>query len=128
MAQLFSLDGMRLRISFLAVMLSCSGCLPVRWHDTPHVTGSVFDAATAQPIAGARLHYIELPKHEVYTGADGQFDFPSISHWSFFVLLPIDRIPPHSVLSVEASGYSTTNAPFLGWYDHTNKVFHMIHQ
>ena len=116
------------RIPLFALALICSGCLPMHWHDTPHLSGLVIDAATTQPIAGARLQYYKYPQHEVYTGADGRFDFPSLSHWGFIVLLPFDRLPPYSVLTVQASGYVATNKPYFAWPDHTNEVFHLSHQ
>jgi hypothetical protein len=108
--------------------MTCSGCIPFRWRDTPHVTGSVFDSTTSLPIVGARLDYADFPKYTVYTDSAGRFDFLAIHHWSFIVLLPIDRLPPHSVLCVEAAGYATTNATFFGWYNRTNKAFQMVRQ
>lgn len=100
----------------------------MHWQDTPHVVGMVADATTLQPIAGARLHYNAFPKHEAYTGADGQYDFPAISHWGVLVLLPVDRLPPHGVLTVEGAGYAPTNICLMGWFSDTNEVIYLRHK
>jgi hypothetical protein len=120
---------MILRISFLAIALTCSGCIPLQETGTPRLTGSVLDASTKHPIAGASLHYAEFPKHEVYTRADGHFDFPSISFWRPNVILVDSDGPPHSsVLTIEASEYFPTNVQTIAWPDHTNEVFYLNHQ
>ena len=119
---------MIIRTSLLAILLVCSGCIPVRWADTPHIAGVVLDGQNQQPIVGARLYYTNFPPHEVYTSTTGQFDFPRISHWGCIVLLPVDRIPPVANLSIEARGYASTNILLWAWPDRTNAVFYLSHE
>lgn len=117
------------RTTILAAMLLCSGCIPTRWQDTPHLAGSVVDAATTQPIVGAKLQYAHFPQRKAFTGVDGRYDFPGVSHWGVVVIiLPFDRFPPFSVLTVEAPGYISTNAAFCAIPNRTNVVFYLSHQ
>jgi hypothetical protein len=132
-AQLFSLGGktrtMIFRIALLAVLLMCSGCLPLQDDGTPHLAGSVLDAATKHPIVGAKLHYAEFPKHEVYTGVDGHFDFPSISYWWWNVIFVDSDGHTHcSVLTIQAQDYMPTNVQTVSWPPLTNELFYLNHQ
>jgi hypothetical protein len=120
---------MILRISFLAFALICSGCLPLQDAGTPHLAGSVLDASTKHPIAGARLHYAEFPKHEVYTGVDGHFDFPSISYWWWNVILVDSDGHTHSsVLTIQAQDYFVTNVQTISRPPRTNEFYYLNHQ
>jgi hypothetical protein len=120
---------MILRTSLLAVLLACSGCIPTLNQGTPHLAGSVADAATMRPIVGARLHYAKFPKHEVFTGVDGRYDFPGINYWDYMILWPIDsdRPPERPVLTIDAPQYISTNVE-VAWPDRTNSVFYLNHQ
>ena len=118
------------RIAPLAVLLICSGCIPTLNRGTPHLAGSVADAATTRPIGGARLHYARFPKHEVFAGVDGRFDFPCMNYWDFTILWPIDSDgpPESSVLTIDAPQYISTNVTVVAWPDRTNEVFYLNHQ
>src|SRR5262250_2613756 len=111
-----------------AAGLLCSGCLPTRFADTPHITGAVVDAGSRSPIVGARLHYAAFPQHEAYTGTRGEYDLPTVSHWGLLVLLPIDRAPRVAVLTVEATNYVSTNVEVCNRADYTNQTFYLVPQ
>jgi hypothetical protein len=120
---------MIIRVALLSILLMCSGCLPLQIKGTPHLAGSVIDADTKQPVAGARLHYAEFPKHEAYTGADGRYDFPRIDYWILFPILVDSDGPPHeSALTIEAPKYSSTSVLVVASPDRTNQVFYLNHQ
>jgi hypothetical protein len=73
--------------------------------ETAHVSGTVLDHVTYQPIAGARLKYGKFPE-VVWTSAGGEFDFPAIYRWEWMPPLPIDRIA-HQYLIVDATNHET---------------------
>jgi hypothetical protein len=79
------------------------GCLPGHVTETPHIYGSVSDAGTGAPIAGATLRYPRFPATVVTTGADGRFDFPAIRKWEIVFILG-DRNTAMR-LNVAAPGY-----------------------
>src|SRR5689334_18354485 len=60
----------------LVILINCTGCVPWRLQETPHVTGAVLDAQTQQPLAAATLHYQRYPRRVVRTSMNGEFDFP----------------------------------------------------
>ena len=65
-------------------------------------------------------------KQVVYSGGAGHYDFPAISHFGFYVLLPIDRFHPVQTLTINAAGYDTTNVPiFLPFSDFPNATNHI---
>jgi hypothetical protein len=121
---------MILRFIILAVALTCSGCFPVRWQDTVHITGAVLDNATQQPIAGAKLQYAHFPRQVIYTDLEGQYDFPTISHRGVvLLLLPIDHFHMAQTLTIDATGYVPTNVLIFGSMDTTNHIdFHLNHE
>jgi hypothetical protein len=121
--------AMIFRIAFLSILLICSGCIPFPDNGTPHLSGSVVDSTTKHPIANARLHYAEFPKHDVYTGFDGRYDFPSIRYWkSDFLFVDSDGPPHRSILTVEAPMYFPINVELDAWPDRTNLSFYLNHQ
>ena len=115
-----------MRLIILAVALVCAGCLPTRRQDTLTISGAVVNAATQQPVVGARLHYVQFPEHVVYTGVEGCYAFPAISHFGFVMLLPMNRVHHVQTITVDAAGYVTTNVPVCGLVNTNNHlVFHL---
>jgi len=112
------------RTAALLPILMCSGCIPYHLQETPTVTGSVMDAATRQPIAGAKLHYEKYPDRVVLTSNDGVFAFPAIRKWQLVPLGPYDRFDKLH-LRVDAVGYRTGEVELPPWGDSILHVFYL---
>ena len=102
----------------VAVAVLASGCVPLRIQDTPGVRGVVADAATNQPVKGARVYFQGFSSRAVVTGADGAFTLPPISRWHGVPLVGVmDRFDRMRML-VEASGYETAGLE----YGHSGEI------
>ena len=112
----------------VAVMLSTvlTGCIPfpVRWQDTPPVSGQVIDAMSARPVAGATVIVRSLGSARsatTVTGADGTFNLAPVTHWRV-IPLPMDVIEPPSTLTIGAAGYRTNELTSSGFKDGVVKL------
>lgn len=115
------------RIIFLALVVICPGCIPYHLRESPHVTGTVVDEASRQPIDGATLYYQTYPKHRIQTSKDGRFDFPPIYKWALVPLGPFDRFGSQLFI-VGATNYNPMCCHYCWWEDLTNQVFFLRHQ
>lgn len=68
---------------------------------TPSVSGTVIDALSGKPIAGASVHIEEFPEKTAITKQDGQFFIAAIREWE--VLSPPefggDRRPAYRLIA-----------------------------
>lgn len=57
-----------------------AGCMP--WHSevTPSVSGTVLDASSGKPIAGAFVHIEDFPEKTAFT-KEGRFVIAEIREW-----------------------------------------------
>ncbi|HUJ08692.1 MAG TPA: hypothetical protein VL171_01580 [Verrucomicrobiae bacterium] len=94
------------RVSILALVLACSGCVVWRSDVTCEISGKVLDQITKQPVPGAKLYDKRYPKHVVTTSADGSFDFPRIMAWHHVnMLFPGPDLTKNHFFVIEAPGY-----------------------
>jgi hypothetical protein len=66
---------MNARCFILSLALTLGGCLAIPHLDerSPQVSGSVVDAATRQPVSGAKVEFVENPALAVLTNERGEF-------------------------------------------------------
>jgi hypothetical protein len=89
-------------ILFLAASL-CA-CIPTRVYKTSKVEGTVSDAQTKAPIAGATAYCEEEPRGSVRTTASGVFAIPAIREWHW-MLIGSDWLSRNCSLAVRAAGH-----------------------
>jgi hypothetical protein len=110
---------------YLAIGVSLSGCLPLRYNASPGASGVVVDAERHSPIAGAevvvsQLIYPPTSAEAAFTNSRppvvttdtvGHFSIPAERRWDFFVI-PIDVFPRFGLLVVKRDGYEPMTVPF----------------
>jgi hypothetical protein len=71
------------------------------------VTGTVVDAGTGRPIAGAKVGFREHNQVETRTNADGSFHLYSDHAWGGAVIIPFEFTLCGGKFFIEAPGYKT---------------------
>jgi hypothetical protein len=93
-------------VPLLIVAVFGQGCF-YRYTTTPPVSGTVIDARTNKPIAGARIGFRKHEGKISTTSLDGSFHLPSDHMWAFSPLIPFEFTPCGGVFFVEALGYKS---------------------
>lgn len=94
--------------------ISLCACVPAHNQLHSRVTGRVLDAASHNPISGARLHCAEYPAQLVVSSDSGDFDLPPLKEWH---MAPVggDFLSSNCTLVAEALNYrSSTNRVWFG--------------
>jgi hypothetical protein len=96
------------RYAFVSLFLmSLSGCIEITTYVSPSASGTVIDAASQKPIAGATISVDEHPGLFAQTNSDGQFVLvPTTRKTHIFVLAPYESTPPGGTVVVSAEGYA----------------------
>lgn len=98
-------------------ILVCTGCVPYHFTTRPGAIGTVIDAESKLPIAGAAitLKSSGFPeKHtevSILTETDGQFLIKPLQNWSLYIV-PMDPLPLKSVVTIRSNGYSEIQKEF----------------
>jgi hypothetical protein len=112
-------------LAMLALMLGCTGCIPLKFNTSPGATGRVVDASTHAPISGAELaisrstYPPESPEKAfedrraplVLSQQGGSFSIPPERRLDLYCL-PVDVFPRFGLLVVRQKGYQTACVPF----------------
>jgi hypothetical protein len=87
---------MLFRLFLILASLALSGCLAIPHLNqrSPEISGRVLDIATAQPIADARIEFIEFPALAFLSDEKGEFHISASYKPELFV--PITA-PPHAL-------------------------------
>ena len=96
----------------LLVALSAAGCFPYHYTDRPGATGTVLDAQSGEPIAGALVSLVgygvrSRPQDDVFdvrTAADGRFEIRPVQRWNIYVV-PMRPASVPATLKIRARGY-----------------------
>jgi hypothetical protein len=101
------------RVILVLTSLALSGCLAVPHLNqrSPEMSGRVLDITTAQPIADARVEFVEFPAFAVISDEKGEFHISATYKPELFVPLAahphaldmFSRIPPR--LRITKEGY-----------------------
>jgi|SRR5437879_4225591 len=106
------------RLSVVVALVQAAGCIPLRIQDTPRVQGVILDAATNQPVQGARVCFEGFAARAVESGVDGSFVLPAVMKWHGVPLVGVmDRFDLMR-LTVESPGYESVSLE----YGHTGVV------
>ena len=108
------------RALLLSSVATFSGCFPYPVQETPHVSGTVVDAATQHPVAGAHVYFEHYQEQPAITERDGHFDIASISRVEMMPLAPLDR-GGDRYLIVEAAGYQPRRLKANIWRGPSNE-------
>ena len=92
----------------LPLVLSLSGCIEITTYVSPAASGTVVDATSQKPIAGAAISVDDHPGLFAQTNSDGQFVLlPTTRKTHIFLLAPYESLPPGGTVVVSADGYAT---------------------
>jgi hypothetical protein len=81
------------------------GCVVWRYTDTPPVSGTVIDATSKQPIAGAKVGFKKHERLASLTAADGSFHARPSYVWRPCWILPGEFWRSSGLFFVQAPGY-----------------------
>ena len=94
-------------MTMLPLLLSLGGCIQITTYVSPAASGTVIDAASQKPIAGATVSVDGQPGLFAQTNAAGQFVLaPTTRTTHIFVLAPYRSLPPGGTIVVFADGYA----------------------
>src|SRR5215469_6702531 len=106
--------------AFLLLLTVCGqGCVVWPYMTTPLTSGIILDAATRQPIPGAKVGFREHTK-STRTKPDGTFVLRPGYTWGPAFIIPYEFNPCGGVFFVEAEGYLTFEQ------DVTRHVYHPL--
>ena len=109
---------LRTPISLLTLWaaLVCSGCVAYHFTMRPGASGTVLDARTGLPVAGASVSLApergDDPAGTATTAADGSFTLPPRRQWGVYIV-PGDVFPSPFTLSVQHDGYQPATVRFF---------------
>ena len=89
----------------LVVLVCGQGCFVYRYTITPPVSGTVVDATTRQPIAGATVGFRGHERRLATTAPDGSFVSRPDHIWRPCFILPGELWPSGGQFFIESSGY-----------------------
>jgi hypothetical protein len=99
----------------LSLALVCSGCIPYHFTVRPGASGTVVDARTGLPVAGAAVSVASVRGHDpagnATTTPDGSFRIPPRRQWGVYIV-PGDIFPFPFTLSVQQGGYQQAIVQF----------------
>ena len=102
----------------LPLLASLSGCIEITTYVSPGASGTVVDAATHKPIAGATISVDSRPGLFAETNSDGQFVLtPTTNTTHIFWLAPYRSLPPGGTIVVFANGYASREIAVSGVAD-----------
>jgi hypothetical protein len=108
--------------------LGLSGCIPYPVQETPHVSGTVIDAAMKRAIAGARVSFDKYQQQPALTDSRGRFDIPAISKVELMPLAPYDRFGEDRYLVIDAPGYKSLRVKANTWKGPLGETFALTRQ
>jgi hypothetical protein len=92
----------------LSLLLSLTGCIEITTYSSPSASGTVIDAASQRPIAGASIAVDGHAGLFTQTDSDGQFVLiPTTRKTHIFLLAPYESSPPGGTVVVSAAGYAS---------------------
>lgn len=113
-----------LRIVATAVLLACTGCMPVTVYDSPQIQGRVIDSETGTPIENAEI--ILKNKSDIEARAktklDGSFDIDAVTRKIWMLPVPFDAVAPNVDIEISASGYESIRIRYYEFRDRTVRL------
>ncbi|HEV2287033.1 MAG TPA: hypothetical protein VGR80_13385 [Steroidobacteraceae bacterium] len=95
-------------LPYLSLLMSLSGCIEITTYVSPSASGTVVDATTKKPIAGATIAVDDHPGLFAQTNSDGQFFLAATTRTThIFWLAPYRSLPPGGTVVVSADGYAS---------------------
>jgi hypothetical protein len=95
--------------------MSLSGCMQITTYVSPSASGTVIDASSHKPIAGATVAVDDHPGLFTQADAAGQFLLvPETRKKYIFLLGPYESLPPSGTLVVSADGYAAQEVAVRG--------------
>ena len=105
---------MKNKIILICACALLTACIPVKFTETPKVSGRVIDSESKDPISGVNIYFKKHPEIKMRSDHQGRFVFEPITEWIWIPLGPFDFMPPHGDLLIEMVGYERLEKRLFG--------------
>ena len=105
---------MKFKIVLIGAFALLTACYPVKFTETPKVSGRVVDSESKDPISGANIYFKEHPEKKVQSDLQGRFIYDPIMEWHWILFWPFDLRLPQGDLLIEMSGYESLEKRIYG--------------